>query len=224
LLIFVVWLVWPQKKDTDKTPLSGGEAGNAVATNTDVSTTPEVITGNAQNTGNTGNPLQTEAIPEVHTLIETYFNAMRAGNKEQLSSILDVIDDDVEANIAFDTQYIEAYENIVCYTQEGIEDGSYVVYAYCDIKFVNIDTLAPSISIMYVVQDAVSGNYYIHNGIGETEIAAYVEELTTSSDVVALFADVDAALTEACESDEALALFCQSLQANESGEIIVGVE
>lgn len=209
LVLFVCVFILTLPKDSeeknqgDLSPemiLNEGESGSGV-----------VVTAESGTTNTGGNPLTEESVDEIHQLVETYFEAIRNGDKEQLAAILDVIDEDVEDSLAFNTEYIEAYENILCYTKEGIEDGSYVVYAYTEIKFVNIETLAPSITILYVMQDLGSGNYYIHNGIGESDIAVYIEEVTKSDDVQELFDSVNAAFAEACKKDKDLDLFYQSL-------------
>lgn len=168
------------------------------------------------------NSLAQDENDDIHSLIETYYNAIRTGDLDQLSLILDVMDEDVESDVAFGTEYIEDYESLTCYTKAGLDSESYVVYAYSEIKFINIDTPAPSIDILYVMKDSVSDAYYIHNGIGDTEIAEYITEVTNTEDVQALFQETNEKLKQACASDDALSLFCQSLESDENGNIVVG--
>lgn len=49
--------------------------------------------------------------------------------------------------------YVSAYSDIECYTKEGQYENTYVVYAYYQTEYKNIDTPAPSITRFYVVRD-----------------------------------------------------------------------
>ncbi|MCD8119541.1 MAG: hypothetical protein LUE29_08695 [Lachnospiraceae bacterium] len=205
---------------SDKT--SNSDTGLLTASDSDASTGSIVTVTTAESASTFSNSLAENGIDEIQELIETYYAAIRTGDLDQLSLILDVVDEDVQSDVAFGTEYIEDYESIVCYTKDGLETDSYVVYAYSEIKFVNIETPAPSIDILYIMKDSVADTYYIHNGIGDTEIAEYITEVTNSEDVQALFEETNEKLKNACAADEALSLFCQSLESDENGNIIVG--
>lgn len=216
IICLTVFLIYGNNKT------SSTDTGLITASDSDASTGSVITATTAEYTTTFSNSLAENEIDDIQTLIETYYDAIRTGNLDQLSLILDVVDEEVQSDVAFGTEYIEDYESIVCYTKDGMETDSYVVYAYSEIKFVNIETPAPSIDILYVMKDSVADTYYIHNGIGDTEIAEYITEVTNSEDVQALFAETNEKLKDACAADEALSLFCQSLESDENGYIIVG--
>ena len=201
---------------------SRSDAGLLTASDSDAATWNIDTVTSAGSIATSPNSLVSNEGADIQDLIETYYTAIRTGDLDQLSLILDVVDEEVQSNVAFGTEYIEDYESITCYTKDGLETNSYVVYAYSEIKFVNIDTPAPSIDILYIMKDTVSDTFYIHNGIGDTEIAEYITEVTNSEDVQALFEETNEKLKNACKADEALSLFCQSLESDENGNLVIG--
>ena len=48
------------------------------------------------------------------------------------------------------SQYVEAYQSIRCYTKQGLDDKSYLVSVYLEMKFAGVDTVAPGLSFFYV--------------------------------------------------------------------------
>lgn len=60
------------------------------------------------------------------------------------------------------SQYVEAYQSISCYVKQGLDDKSYLVSVYLEMKLNGIDTVAPGLSTFYV-QTKEDGSLYINN-------------------------------------------------------------
>lgn len=100
-------------------------------------------------------------------------------------------------------EYVESYENIICYTVPGIADNTYIAYVYYEIKFIGIDTKAPSMIRLYICQNK-DGSLYIDKNAKDGEIAAYLQEVAGWESVRELVANVNTRYQEACVKDEAL--------------------
>lgn len=157
------------------------------------------------------NALNTNSDKEIETLVNDYFSAIVSCDVNKLSEIMDSTGNISEDNLKKESEYIEEYKNIKCYTKKGINSGEYVVYVYYENKILNINTLAPGAVILYVKKDEEKGIYRIHNGINDTEISNYIAKLSEDEDVIKFNKDVDSKFKEACENDADLKAFYDAL-------------
>ena len=157
------------------------------------------------------NTLNANADKEIETLVNDYFSAIVSCDVNKLSEIMDSTGSISEDNLKKESEYIEEYKNIKCYTKNGINSGEYVVYVYYENKILNINTLAPGAVILYVKKDEEKGIYRIHNGINDTEISNYISKLSEDEDVIKFNKDVDNKFKEACENDADLKAFYDAL-------------
>ena len=103
-----------------------------------------------------------DAYPEVNELIKDYFDAYVVADFEKLESVVSSMSDMEKSYITAMSQFYEQYQNIKCYTKQGLSKDSYIVSACFDIKFVNQDVTAPSMVLFYVQTDE-EGTLYINN-------------------------------------------------------------
>ncbi len=164
------------------------------------------------------NDLLQDAYPELNTVIEAYFDAMKNYDVDAYNAIV-TGDSMTEEKLEKKGEYIEDYRNISCYTKNGLADGTYIVYVYYEIKFVNVDTLCPSLSRMYVCTND-DGTMYINNGSLDTATVDYITAIGSDADVLALIAQVDSKMQAAIEADEMVEELVNMLQlgANYTGE------
>ncbi len=148
--------------------------------------------------------LKENAYPAVNELINTYFTALKNQDLETLSNIMTTGSEITAEDVQKEGEYIEDYQNIRCYTRDGIVEGTYIVFAYYDIKFLNVGTLAPSMIWMYVCTNE-DGSLYINKSTIDGEVAAYIDEVMKSDEVNQLAESVNSALSAAMEQDETLA-------------------
>ncbi len=156
--------------------------------------------------------LSVDAYPEVNALVNTYFTAMANGDIATLETICSSLDDAAKIRIIERAKYTESYDDIRCYTKPGPVEGSYIVFAYYQIKFVNIDTKAPGLSSLYVCSNP-DGSLYVYNGDLPENVSTYIKGVAAQDDVVALLSQVDAEYNAAAEQDKTLKAFMDALPA-----------
>lgn len=160
------------------------------------------------------NKLEENTHSSVERLVTKFLDCLMSGDVEALEPITDYLSEDDKAVITSRAKIYESYSNLKCYTKNGPEEDSFIVYLCYDIKFAEITgvkTLVPDIRCLYVSAKDEDGNRYIryHNVENDEELQAYVRELEEDPDVKALCDDVRTRYQEALESDEALYKFLQ---------------
>ncbi|WP_051835177.1 hypothetical protein [Lacrimispora celerecrescens] len=151
--------------------------------------------------------LQEEAIPAIHDLMEAYFKARKTCDIEALTKVFgDTCSGEAlreqETRMEEEVKFYQSFENLVCYTVPGVDDGDYVVYARFDIKFRQAETLAPSLVVCYV-KTAADGSYYLVADTS-TEQSELMERANQSEAVQKLAKEVNSGLENALKSDENL--------------------
>lgn len=171
--------------------------------------------GGKENTASVLQEYKVDEIPEVNELITNYYNAYAAGDLETLSDYATPISSDEQSFITMFSQYVESYQNIKCYTKPGLDETSYLVSVYLEVKFAGVDTAAPGLEFFYVRTneegklfiDNLYSNYNRLNKEQETDsaISDLIHLYEAQEDAVALQAEVQAKYEEAIASDENLA-------------------
>ena len=147
--------------------------------------------------------LEKDGVPAVKELVQKYFDAVKNADVKQLTQIVSQETPFSEEALKKQCEYVESYDNIVCYTVPGIADNTYIAYVYYEIKFIGIDTKAPSMIRLYICQNE-DGSLYIDKNAKDGEIAAYLQEVAGWESVRELVANVNTRYQEACVKDEAL--------------------
>lgn len=163
--------------------------------------------------------------PEVNDLIKKYREALTNADVDALKKIYNTTDEVSSDVLASTSKIIKGYSNTACYTKKGLEDGSFFVFIYDDLKISDINTAAPNLTMVYVKRTA-DGEYYIYRGektgsMYEYDAAtkAYIEQLYEDDEVKDLMATVYQAKEAACAKDEALRNFIDGLSAPETEDI-----
>lgn len=188
------------KADTEQSDDKQGDSSGSQTSKEETTPTPEVEE----------NPLEKNAYPEVNALLNTYYTAL--GNKDvaAVKEVLDVLNPTEEAKIT-NAKYIEGYKNLEVYTKEGMDKGSYVVYAYYNYVCTGINTPVPALSWLYVVTREDGKLEISTKAQDDPEIQAYIEKVQQDQDVKDLIAEVYSANEKAKENDPALKEFLDGL-------------
>ena len=203
VLVVVLAVFSATHKKDDKT------AGTEAAT---VQATAAVSDDTAAAIPVTTEDLQVDAYPDVNALVESYFSAMAAGDTNTLATICSTLDDNAKIRIQEKAKYTESYDSFKCYTKPGPIAQSYIVFAYYQIKFKNIDTKAPGLTSLYVCTNA-DGSLYVYNGDLPENISDYIKAVAAQDDVVALLNQVDQEYAAAADQDATLKAFMDALPA-----------
>lgn len=144
--------------------------------------------------------LEQNAIPEIFTLMGTYYNAISSKDVDAMKNIVDNFTAEDEALITSNT--IEAYSNINVYTK-AYNETSYVTLVSYKYKLAGIGTLVPGISQFYVCTNA-DGAYYICTAVPDVEVQTFIEETVKSSEVQAIVSQIQSDFDAALASDPVL--------------------
>lgn len=168
-----------------------------------------------EGTSGTLEEYKVDAIPEVNELMRSYYDAYATGDFATLSTLATPMPANEQSFISMFSSYVDAYENLKCYTKPGLDETSYLVSVYSEVRFTGVETLAPGLEFFYVRTnedgklyiDNLYSNYNRQNQELETdpEIDALISLFGTQEDVVALQADVQSKYEAALTSDARLA-------------------
>lgn len=164
------------------------------------------------------NELLVNAYPEVNELVNKYYTAMAQGDIDTLLQIQNPLSEEEKEQILQKKEYIEGYENIAVYTKIGPEENSYIVFAYYEIKFININTLVPGENALYVCTND-DGSLYIYNGEFSPEVASYFQTITEGQDVKDLINSIEDKFAQAQEQDPDLKAFIEKLTGATQEEV-----
>lgn len=141
--------------------------------------------------------------PFIDTLVKNYYTALANNDVDSLSKVVDSMDSIPLDELTTESQYIESYNNIECYTKEGLLDNTYIVLVYYEIKFLNVETLAPGSTCLYVEVDE-SNNPYIYTQALSDDVKAYRDLVLNDDFVKTLYSTTERKLEEAMSKDEQL--------------------
>ena len=151
-----------------------------------------------------------EEMEGMDTFIEQFYIAKTTVDMDKLKS-LHLAPNKVKSRAQWQSlvQYIEEYKNINTYSKKGPEEGSYIVYAYHEIKFSSINTLAPGLSKFYVITDE-EGNFKIVSDMSP-EVEEYFVARDADADVLDLIVRTNTKSEEAKAMDEDLMIYWNGL-------------
>lgn len=155
--------------------------------------------------------IEEEVNPKISTLFETYYMAKNKSDIDKLKGILsDSTKVESQEDLQKKTEYIEEYLNVKAYAKKGIEDGTYIVYVYHEIKFTSINTPAPGLAKFYVITGE-DNKLKIFSGEMDEKTKAYFDERNIDEDVVKLIEMTNKKSKEATDKDEDLQNFWKSI-------------
>ncbi len=159
-----------------------------------------------------GAKLEQNAYEDINSFFNEYYAAVAEGDTDKMAEMGNTLDEEDKAKLQVKAGYTEDYENMSCYTKPGPEPNSYIVFVYYEIKYKNIDSLAPGLSTFYLCTNA-DGSYYLKDiGSLPQNMKDYITEVANQSDVQNLLAEVDKLYATNTSSDPTLAAFMDSLQ------------
>lgn len=171
-----------------------------IQTEQDVDAVTETPTPTPEETPEISTALEKNAVPEVFTLMGTYYNAIVAKDVEAMKGIVDNFTAEDEAVITSNT--VEAYSNINVYTK-AYDEKSYVTFASYKYKLSGIGTLVPGISQFYVCTND-DGSVYICTAAPDADVQAFIDETVKSTEVQDIVNEVQAEFDAALASDPVL--------------------
>lgn len=208
MIIIIIVAVSCSKKDSGKND-SGEISADSVSENQTAGapdyTVPDVA-------------LEEDAYADVNALVNQYFAAMTTGDTAAISAMKDTADQEDLIKIEKESAYIDEFDNIKVYTKPGPLTNSYVAFAYYEIKFKDINTLAPGLTTLYICPRE-DDSLYICDGDLDDNTTTYIKSIVAQDDVVDLFSMVETKYAEAIDADADLSSFMDSLSAKLDEEV-----
>jgi hypothetical protein len=157
---------------------------------------------------------EVNANEQINDLLNRYYTAYAAGDIDTIASIATPLAANEQTYIAMFSQYVDAYQNITCYTKSGLDASSYMVYVSMEIKFTSVDTPAPGLEFFYLRTND-DGNLYIDNLYSpynlankenalDTSVQSLLQDLINQEDAIALQEETQQNYDAAVASDDAL--------------------
>lgn len=156
--------------------------------------------------------MEENAYPEINVLVAEYMTAKADGDMDTIYALRNYVSDEERLRIMALSNYIESYDNLVCYTKKLPEEGytqrtlvedAYLTFIYSEAKLYEIDKRAPSIQSYYAYRD-VDGEYYFYSGDLEENVNAVVNKMMEDEDVQELYNQVEVKYQEAIDGEPAL--------------------
>lgn len=207
LIVVIIVAVSCSKKEDNSTDgeITTDEVSENEATDAPDYTVPDVA-------------LEEDAYADVNALVNQYFAAMTTGDTAAITAMKDTAAQEDLIKIEKESTYIDEFDNIKVYTKPGPLTNSYVAFAYYEIKFKDINTLAPGLTTLYICPRE-DGSLYICDGDLDDNTTAYIKSVVAQDDVVDLFSMVETKYAEAIDADADLSSFMDSLSAKLDEEV-----
>lgn len=173
--------------------------------------TEDIITPTAKPTPDPDepNPLRLEIYPDVHDVIQQYFDAKTTGDIATLKTLVtDPVYISAET-ITAQSEYIKGYSDIKCYTKRGGGDIDLVVYCTFNTTITTIETPIASLESFYITYQ--DGKPMIFSGIFNEDTSNLLIRLDSDEDVIELKESVSEEIDRALDSDPALKDFWDKL-------------
>ena len=155
------------------------------------------------------NPLRLEIYPDVHDVIQQYFDAKTTGD---IATLKTLVTDPVyisSETITAQSEYVKGYSDIKCYTKRGGGEIDLVVYCTFNTTITTIDTPIASLESFYITYQ--DDKPMIFSGIFSEETQALLGKLDNDDDVVELKESISKEIDKALESDPVLKDFWNRL-------------
>lgn len=167
-------------------------------------------TGNAGETGEAGETGNAET-----TAVELFGKSLDSNKFQELAQDEDVVFAVMSSYYNEKSNAEKAYSNLHTWSQAGVTDGSYFVYAAYEVSLEGIDTPVPSLSWAYLQTDEDGSLQF--SDASEDELALQlIESVRSSEEGQTLINLAQQAYEEAVESDAALAQYMQMYRETEA--------
>lgn len=164
------------------------------------------------------NAIKADQYEDVNQLVEKYYTAIADGDLNTLQEIVVPFSETDGSAVAHKSELIAEYDNIICYThKDGVDKNYYIVFAYYEILFPDVETPVPGLETLFIAKDS-EDKLYINNdteNLSDTE-KKNLEEVLEKIEVIALFDDVETTFSIALHSDEGVAKFFEALGGDTS--------
>lgn len=150
-----------------------------------------------------------EIVTEIEGVVTKYYSTEEF-SEDVLVTDTTKVQEKVKEKIVEKRDGIEAYKDIKVIVRKGLEKDTYVAFATYKTKFFNIDTLAPGMSVLYIVPNE-EGKLGIQDTPDDEKLGDYIDALLKEEEITSLVKAVNKGFAEAIEKDDNLKTFVEKL-------------
>lgn len=154
---------------------------------------------------------ETDAFPEVNSLVTSYLDAMSNGDTQTMASLSSNFSDTEKAFYEAQAEYTGNYNNYHVYTKVGPKENSYFLFATYDMYITGQSAPLPCLISLYVCKND-SGALYVNRDNLTADEEAYILELVAQKDFADLAEQIELDYNAAIESNEALSTAATNLK------------
>ncbi len=151
-----------------------------------------------------------DANKDINTLVNNYFHAKLNVDMDAMEDLVSDIKQIDKNKLVAQQEYVEDYQNISCYVIANENKDAFRVYVYYDMKIKNINTLAPSLSGLYIRLGS-DGDYRVYLSALDEDEEEFIQSADKNDTVVNLKKDTAEKLKAAIASDENFRQFYQKI-------------
>ncbi len=122
-------------------------------------------------------------------LAKKYYKAVSSEDEATLSTIVEPWNDSVKSEVFALNEKFKSFDNIVTYSKNGPEDGTFLVYVYCECKVDGVDSGIPTLLNPLVMVTTDSQDLKISSD--RSKYSDFISESNASDDVQALITEVN---------------------------------
>lgn len=164
--------------------------------------------------------LSTEADQSIVDVMTEYHRALAEDDEEVVKKYLLYVNENEMDNIAVKSQYINSYDDIKCYVQNGVEENSYYVYVSYMLSLTDFEEKIPGIIGFFYSPDE-NGTYHIFRKDDlSDEVYADFYVAFTEPDVQSLYKNVSLQYNEVLDSNEELKAYMDGFEEMVKEEMI----
>ena len=157
---------------------------------------------NIQEEQNESIVLEKSTNQQINQLVSNYFESSLKCDMEKLGTLVNDVTVLKKEELKLKYEFVEDIKNVECYFAEGLSENKYLVYVYSEVKFKDVDTMAPGLSRLTIVKTE-EGNYQIFFG-ADKEMEQFVKKADNSESVQKLVKKVGLKMEEALSNDSKL--------------------
>jgi len=148
---------------------------------------------------------------EVNQLMNDYMRAKQTVNMKQLDNCVNDISKYKQDELKRMQRLVKGVENIKCYTIEGWEKDSYIVYLYFEYKVKNVRSKIPNLVRDIVCRDN-NGRLCVFSGALKSSAVSYIESTKYNPEVVDMISRINANINKLRQKDSTVQNFYKALE------------
>lgn len=149
--------------------------------------------------------------PDIEKFFQDYYVAYNSCDYDLLKTLVtDPENMQPLADLKNETRFLDDIRNITCYIMKSYEEGSYIVYVYHELKYVNIKTRYPKLDKFYLVTDE-TGNFKIFSSEMDETLKAYYDDRDQDEKVQKVIEETDQKAQQVLNEDADLRIYLEAL-------------